>query len=90
MAWTVSFGEDAKKSLKQLDRQVAKRLTRFMRERVAVADDPRTLGRALGGDLSGFWRYRVGDYRIICELHDDVLVVLVIDVGHRKEVYKSN
>ena len=59
-----------------------------MDHRVAVADDPRQLGAAMVGDRAGQWRYRIGDYRVICQLIDDRLVILVIDVGHRREVYR--
>jgi mRNA interferase RelE/StbE len=90
LAWTVSLTQSAKRSLAALDRPVADRVIRFLDERVATSEDPRATGKALGGDLSGYWRYRVGDYRILCELKDDVLIVLVVDVAHRKDVYKSN
>jgi mRNA interferase RelE/StbE len=90
LAWIVSFSQSAKKSLKALDRPVVDRVLRFLDERVVSSTNPRESGKALGGDLSGFWRYRVGDYRILCEIKDDVLVVLIVDVAHRKDIYKSN
>ena len=89
MAWTIIFSEVAKKNLAKMDAQIALRLTAFMRERVAKVENPRSLGQALqGSELSGLWRYRVGDYRIVCEIQDKRLVVLVLRVGHRREVYR--
>ncbi len=89
MAWTISYTETALKQLKKLDRPVARRLVDFMDERVAGAADPRSAGHALTGPLLGsYWRYRVGDYRIICDLQDGALVVLVLQVGNRKDVYR--
>jgi mRNA interferase RelE/StbE len=68
---------------------MAKRLLEFMDERVVPKSNPRSIGHALTGPMKGaYWRYRVGDYRIICEIQDDVLCVLVIEIGHRKEVYR--
>jgi len=89
LAWTVSYTETARKQLKKLDRQIARRLIDFMDERVAAQADPRSTGQALTGPVLGsFWRYRVGDYRIICDIHDAVLCVLVIEIGNRKDVYR--
>jgi len=89
LAWTVSYTETARKQLRKLDRQVARRLVDFLDERVAGQADPRSTGKALTGPVLGsFWRYRVGDYRIICDLQDGVLVVLVLEIGHRKDVYR--
>ena len=90
MAWTISYTETALKQLKKLDRPVARRLVDFMDERVTGATDPRSVGKALTGPLLGsYWRYRVGDYRIICDLQDGALRVLVLEVGHRKDVYRG-
>ncbi len=86
MAWTLEFGPRAQRALKKLDRQTAARLIAYL-ENVA-AGDSRRRGKALTGELGGFWRYRVGDWRVICRLEDARLVVLVIDVGHRREVYR--
>jgi len=89
LAWTVSYTETARKQLKKFDRQIARRLIDFMDERVAAQADPRSTGQALTGPVLGsFWRYRVGDYRIICDIHDAVLCVLVIEIGNRKDVYR--
>ena len=89
MAWTVSYTETALKQLRKLDRQVARRLVEFLDERVAGQADPRSMGKALTGPmLACFWRYRIGDYRIICDLQDSALVVLVLELGNRKGVYR--
>ena len=73
--------------LRRLDRQLAKRVVDFMEHRVATRDDPRNIGQALTGPLAGLWRYRVGNYRVVCDIQDDVLRVLVVRVGRRDRVY---
>lgn len=88
MAWKIEYAEAASRQIRKLDRQQAKRILDYMDHRVAVADDPRQLGTSMVGDRAGKWRYRVGDYRVICQLIDDRLVVLVVHVGHRREVYR--
>lgn len=89
MAWTVEIDAQALRQLKKLGVPEAKRIRGFLRERVAVMDDPRALGRALlGSRFENLWRYRVGDYRVVCELQDKRLVVLVVSVAHRREVYR--
>jgi mRNA interferase RelE/StbE len=88
MAWKIEFDPAALKELSRLDKPVEQRILEFLRERVARLDDPRQIGASLQGTLSGLWRYRVADYRLICSLENDRLVVLVLRIGHRKEVYK--
>ncbi|MBK6618319.1 MAG: type II toxin-antitoxin system RelE/ParE family toxin [Nitrosomonas sp.] len=88
MAWLIELSETANKQLAKLDKTEARRITKFLRERLAVTDNPRTVGKALSGPLGGLWRYRVGDYRLICEIQDGVLCVLVLKIGNRREVYK--
>jgi mRNA interferase RelE/StbE len=89
LAWTIRYTDSALKQLRKLDRSITKRLLEFMDERVAPQSNPRSVGHALTGPLEGaYWRYRVGDYRIICDIQDAVLCVLVIKIGHRKEVYR--
>lgn len=91
LAWRIEFDAAAMKDLSRLDQPVARRITRFLRERVAPLDQPRALGEALRGSrLGDFWKYRVGDYRIIASIEDDALRVLVVRVGNRREIYKSN
>ena len=86
--WRVEFDERAAKELRGLDRQHQTRIVRFLRERIASAEDPRRLGKALRGQSAGLWRYRVGPFRLICTLEDDRLVVLVLRVGDHREVYE--
>ena len=74
--------------MRRLDRQVARRLVSYLEERVATRHDPRSIGQALTGPLAGLWRYRVGDYRIVCDIQDDVLRVLVVRIGRRDNVYR--
>ena len=75
------------KELKKLGPQAAREILGFLDERVAGAEDPRTFGKQLKGDLKGLWRYRVADYRLICSIQDQRLVVLVLKVGHRRDIY---
>ena len=87
MAWRIEIDKDVQREMKKLDKQVAKRITAKLRE-ISQLDDPRSMGKGLTGNLAGLWRYRVGDYRIVCDIEDGVLLILVIDVAHRREVYK--
>lgn len=89
MAWRIDFNPHARDDLARLDREVQRRILRLLRERVAVLDDPRQLGDALAGKLKGLWKYRVGDYRIIARIEDEVVRVLVVRIGHRRQVYRS-
>jgi mRNA interferase RelE/StbE len=88
LAWTIEYAETAKKQLRKLDKLAARRIVDFMDERVAPSDDARELGKALNGPLGDLWRYRVGDYRILCDIQDGVLTVLVLQIGNRREVYR--
>lgn len=89
MAWRIEFDSGAKKDLGAMDKQIARRITSFLRERVALLDDVRSIGEALkGSKLGEFWKYRVGDYRIVAKIEDEVLLVLVVRVGNRREVYR--
>ena len=89
LAWRIELTATALKQLGKLDRQEARRITAFLRERLASQDDPRSLGKALSGPTLGtFWRYRVGDYRLICDIDDGAVRILVIEVGNRKGIYR--
>ena len=91
MAFEIEFDPEAVKDLKKLDRQVQQRLIGFLKLRVAALDNPRDIGEALaGGKLGAYWKYRVGDYRLICSIEDKIVTVLVLRVDHRKEVYKNH
>jgi mRNA interferase RelE/StbE len=86
--WKVEVDKEAKRDLEKLDPQVIRRIERFLFERIAVLDDPRSIGEALRGSRLGeFWRYRVGDWRVICKIEDAMLIVLALRVGHRREIY---
>ena len=89
MVWQIEFDDASKKDLAKLDKQTARRITTFLRERVAVLNDPRSIGEALkGSKLGDFWKYRVGDWRIITSIEDGALRVLVVKIGNRREVYR--
>lgn len=89
MKWTIEYAVSAKKPMRRLDPQVRRRIRDFLSTRVAALDDPRQIGDALqGARLGGLWRYRVGDYRILVEIRDEVVTVLVVGIGHRGEVYR--
>ena len=89
MAWTIEYTATARRQLRKLDKPTARRIVDFMDERVAGQKDPRASGKALRGPMLGvYWRYRVGDYRIICDIEDAALRVLVIEIGNRREVYR--
>jgi mRNA interferase RelE/StbE len=89
VAWTVEVSESALRELDKLDPQHARRILKFLDDRVAGSDDPRTVGQALqGARLGEFWKYRVGDYRLICKIVDERLIVIVLRVGHRREIYR--
>ena len=89
MAWEIELSVEADRELSKLDPQHAKRILKFLRDQVAILENPRSLGKPLrGARLGEFWRYRVGDYRLICKIEDDRLLVLVLSVGHRGEIYR--
>jgi mRNA interferase RelE/StbE len=89
LAWIIKYTESSSKQLKKLDKQTALRVLDYMDERVAVLDDPCSLGKNLKGPKIGeYWRYRVGDIRVICNIVDGQMMVLVIEVGNRREVYR--
>ena len=89
MAWKVELSLRADRELSKLGPKDAGRILKFLSRRVAKSDDPRTIGEALHGSRLGeFWKYRVGDYRLICKIEDDRLLVLVLRIGHRREIYR--
>ena len=89
MAWRIELTATAAKQLGKLDPQEAKRITAFLRQRLATHEDPRSLGKALTGPMLGtFWRHRVGDYRLICDIDDGTLRILAIELGNRRDVYR--
>lgn len=89
MAWKVELSLQADRELSKLDPKNARRILKFLFERVAKLDDPRSIGQALHGSRLGeFWKYRVGNYRLISKIEDDRLLVLVLRIGHRREIYR--
>jgi mRNA interferase RelE/StbE len=89
MAWSIDFDPRAKRELKRLDPQVARRINRFLFERIAPLKNPRSIGDALkGAELGELWKYRVGDYRIIASIEDELVRILIVRIGNRREVYR--
>jgi len=88
LAWTIEYTQTAKKQLRKLDKPMARRILDFLDDRVAKQDNPRTFGKALTGPLGTLWRYRIGDFRAICEIQDGAARILVLQIGHRREVYR--
>jgi len=86
LAWTIEWSDSARKQLKKLDRQVARQLVDYVVTR--AAPDPRGVGKPLTAQFASLWRYRVGDYRVIVSIEDAVLRILVVRIGHRREVYR--
>lgn len=87
-AWKLEFAAPARKALKKLDRTVAARIVSWLEQRLAEYNDPRDFGEGLTGNWTGYWRYRVGDYRVIAEIKDRIVTVYVVEVGHRSNVYR--
>ncbi|WP_375458227.1 type II toxin-antitoxin system RelE/ParE family toxin [uncultured Enterovirga sp.] len=89
MGWRIEFAPRARKQLNSLDPGVARRIVEFLRTRVAATDDPRRLGEPLkGGRFGDYWRYRIGDYRVVVSIEEGALRVLVVQIGHRREIYR--
>lgn len=89
MAWKIELDPAAERELDKLDPQTARRILKFLFERLTTLDDPRSIGEALKGSrLGGFWKYRVGDYRVIARIEDGALIVLVVRIGNRREIYR--
>ncbi len=88
MAWIIEYTQTARHQLQKLDRPAAQRIVAYMDERIAGSGDPRGAGKALSGPMGELWRYRVGDFRVICDIQDSVLRILVVKIGNRSEVYR--
>jgi mRNA interferase RelE/StbE len=87
--WTVEFDDRARRELRKLDSKIQKKILRYLRERLAGSEDPRRFGKPLRRNLAGLWRYRIEDYRLICRFEDDRVVVLVLEIGHRSDIYED-
>ena len=91
MVWRIEFDPRAVKELSKFDRPIQRRILKVLRDRIATLDDPRSIGEALRGEeLGRFWKYRIGAYRVICDIRDEDIVILVIRIGDRKEVYEKS
>jgi mRNA interferase RelE/StbE len=88
LAWTVEIGDFAEKQLRKLDAPVRARILDYLSERIEGCKNPRHFGEPLKGNKAGWWRYRIGDYRIICQIQDQKVTVLVLAIGHRREIYR--
>ena len=88
MKWTISFDKYALKALSKLDKQNRNRILQFSKVDLLNLDNPRQIGKTLKGKFTGMWRYRVGDYRIICEIVDNELVIVAVEIKHRSNAYK--
>jgi mRNA interferase RelE/StbE len=86
--WRIEITRSATKQITKLAPPVQKSILSFMRERLSPADNPRQWGRALQGEKGGLWRYRVSDYRLICDIQDEKITILVLELGHRKDIYR--
>jgi mRNA interferase RelE/StbE len=89
MIWEVEFDNRARKELRKLDKQTQDRILKWLRETLATEEDPRRTGKSLKGRMKGLWRYRVGDYRIISQIQDEHIVILVVQIGHRRDIYED-
>ncbi len=88
MTWTIEYSEAVRRDVRKIDKQTQKRIREFLETRVVSLEHPRQIGKPLkGSQFENLWRYRVGDYRILCEIQDERVVVLVLEIGHRKEIY---
>lgn len=87
MAWRIKFDSRAVKELSKLDKNVQVRINQYIKTRLQIA--PHDYGEPLQADLKGYWKYRVGDYRLICEIFDNEIIILVLRVGHRSKIYKN-
>ena len=87
MKYKVVFSENAKKNLKKIDKHIAALIIGWLEKNIDGCSDPRVHGKGLTSNRSGQWRYRIGDYRVICEIQDDEVIVLVLEIGHRKNIY---
>ncbi len=91
MAWKIELSTLARKNLSKLDPQLSRRILDFLHQRLVLLDDPRSIGEALQGSrLGAFWKYRVGDYRLIATIEDDAVCILILQIGHRREVYRGH
>jgi len=89
MTWKVEFDDRARKELRKLDPQIQDRIIKWLRQNLATGKDPQRIGTSLKGRMKGLWRYRIGDYRIISQIQDENILILVIRIGHRRDIYED-
>lgn len=88
MIWKINYLSSVKKDIKSFDIKTRKQIKEYLETNIASLPNPRIIGKSLRGKHTGFWRYRIGNYRVICEIQDKAILILVVKIGHRKEVYK--
>ena len=88
MSYSVRYDEKALKQLKKMDRSVQKLITSWIEKNLIDTENPRLHGKGLSGDKSGYWRYRVGDYRVIADIRDEEIIIVIVEIGHRREIYR--
>lgn len=88
MQWTVRLSETALKTLEKVNKPEQLRIRQFIKDTLANFDNPRAISKALQGNLKGLWRYRVGNYRLVCQIYNSELIIMVLEIGHRKDIYK--
>lgn len=88
MTWNVEFTRTAKRQFGRIDRSWQRHILDYLEDNIAPLEDPRSRGKALSGELAGYWRFRIGDYRAICEITDSTVTILVLQIGHRSRVYR--
>lgn len=88
MVWKIDYTDTAKKQLRKLDKPTARRIIDYLDERISTLENPRSTGKALTGPFGNFWRYRIGDCRVICDIQDNILQILVVQLGNRREIYQ--
>jgi mRNA interferase RelE/StbE len=88
LAWTIELVPEAAKELKKLGKTEAERIIGTLEQRIAILDDPRQLGAPLKGEHDGYWRWRIGDYRVIARIEDARVLILIVRIGHRREIYR--
>ncbi len=89
MTWRIEWDDRARKELRKLDSSIQKEILRYLRTRIEGVKDPRVLGKSLSGNKIGLWGYRIGNYRLVCKIENNEFIVLVIGIGHRKEIYEN-
>lgn len=87
MTWQIKFAETAKKELAKLDKQAQKAILKYLRTRIVERNNPKDFGESLRGNLAGLWKYRIGSYRVVADIQDEQVTVLILKVGHRSKVY---